>query len=130
MTKGLISIDLAPEVKDEALALRLEQENVRSSGEQPCLSYPVPCLNKHVHTAVKSIDVTNQTAKEKALLRLYITHKVLLKLGYIESRVMECLEALGPRLVGGDDKITNGWEDALDWMWLHCSDDELKAVTA
>jgi hypothetical protein len=68
------------------------------------------------HATAKPIDVNNQAAKEKALLRLYITNKVLLKLGYTESRILECLEALGPRLVSGDDKITGGWEDALDWV--------------
>jgi hypothetical protein len=70
-------------------------------------AFPVP--------SVKAID---QSQKEKSLLRLYIIHHVLAKLGYAEARILECLQSLGPRLVAGgiDDKINSGWEDALDWV--------------
>jgi hypothetical protein len=67
---------------------------------------------------VPSVKAIDQSQKEKSLLRLYIIHHVLAKLGYADARILECLQSLGSRLVAGgiDDKINSGWEDALDWV--------------
>ncbi|CED84539.1 ATP-dependent RNA helicase A [Phaffia rhodozyma] len=52
---------------------------------------------------------------EKILLRLAITHGVLTKIGFQPERIEECLKAL------------SNWDldEAFDWLYLHCSEDEL-----
>jgi ATP-dependent RNA helicase DHX29 len=52
--------------------------------------------------------------RDKTLLRLFIAYAVLLHLGFSKERVVQCL-------LGG---LEEGWEDALEWMWLHLSEDE------
>ncbi len=91
---------------------------MRSVWVLPCYqpltrSFPAPPA-----PPVRKPDDPTQPAKDKALLRLYITHGVLRKLGYSEQRVMTCLGALNGRLavVGSEDKVTQGWEEALEWV--------------
>ncbi|KIJ45644.1 hypothetical protein M422DRAFT_75059 [Sphaerobolus stellatus SS14] len=51
----------------------------------------------------------------KVLLRLGITYGVLRRLGFQEERVLECLKN-----IRGVDL-----EEAFDWLYLHCTEDEL-----
>ncbi|KAI0335964.1 P-loop containing nucleoside triphosphate hydrolase protein [Cubamyces sp. BRFM 1775] len=59
----------------------------------------------------KSID----EPEEKALVRLAITYGVLRRLGFTESRVEECLKS-----IPGVDL-----DEAVEWLHLHCSEEEL-----
>nr|XP_019011047.1 DEAH box polypeptide 36 [Kwoniella pini CBS 10737]OCF49828.1 DEAH box polypeptide 36 [Kwoniella pini CBS 10737] len=53
---------------------------------------------------------------EKSLLRFYITYHVLKKLGFRDERIEQCLiEGLGE---------TDTWEEAMEWMWTHLTEDE------
>ncbi|KAG7450382.1 uncharacterized protein BT62DRAFT_916822 [Guyanagaster necrorhizus] len=53
--------------------------------------------------------------EDKLVAKLAITYGVLRRLGFSEERVIECLEAIpGFEL-----------EEAYDWLYLHCSEDEL-----
>ncbi|KAK0465179.1 P-loop containing nucleoside triphosphate hydrolase protein [Desarmillaria tabescens] len=53
--------------------------------------------------------------EDKVVAKLAITYGVLRRLGFSEERVIECLEAIpGFEL-----------EQAYDWLYLHCSEDEL-----
>ncbi|KAF4623096.1 hypothetical protein D9613_001917 [Agrocybe pediades] len=64
-----------------------------------------------VHDENRSLDDT----EDKLIGRLGITYGVLRKLGFSEERVQECLRSV--------DGIA--MDEALDWMFLHCSDAEL-----
>ncbi|TFY83774.1 hypothetical protein EWM64_g246 [Hericium alpestre] len=57
-----------------------------------------------------------QEPEDKAIIRLGITYGVLRRLGFSEERVEQCLKA-----ISGVDL-----EEAWDWLYLHCSDDELQ----
>ncbi|KAI9057120.1 P-loop containing nucleoside triphosphate hydrolase protein [Trametes sanguinea] len=59
----------------------------------------------------KSVD----EPEEKALVKLAITYGVLRRLGFSESRVEECL-----RTIPGVDL-----DEAVEWLHLHCSEEEL-----
>lgn len=63
-------------------------------------------LNSAV-TAVSIANPTDPTVKEKHLLRMYIIYRVLTKLGYPESLVLECLKCMGEK---------DTWEDGLNWV--------------
>lgn len=53
---------------------------------------------------------------EKLILRLAITHGILLKIGFLPERIEECLRACA------------SWEleEALDWVSLNSTEDLLK----
>ncbi|KAK0208360.1 P-loop containing nucleoside triphosphate hydrolase protein [Desarmillaria ectypa] len=58
--------------------------------------------------------------EDKVVAKLAITYGVLRRLGFSEERVIECLEAIpGFEL-----------EEAYDWLYLHCSEDELAEKSA
>ncbi|KAI8995492.1 P-loop containing nucleoside triphosphate hydrolase protein [Trametes punicea] len=61
--------------------------------------------------SVKSVD----EPEDKALVRLAITYGVLRRLGFSEGRVEECLRA-----IPGVDL-----DEAVEWLHLHCSEEEL-----
>lgn len=53
--------------------------------------------------------------EDKVVAKIAITYGVLRRLGFSEEKVVECLEAIpGIEL-----------EEAYDWLYLHCSEDEL-----
>ncbi|KAK0506080.1 P-loop containing nucleoside triphosphate hydrolase protein [Armillaria luteobubalina] len=53
--------------------------------------------------------------EDKVVAKIAITYGVLRRLGFSEGKVLECLEAIpGIEL-----------EEAYDWLYLHCSEDEL-----
>ncbi|KAF9499777.1 P-loop containing nucleoside triphosphate hydrolase protein [Pleurotus eryngii] len=62
---------------------------------------------------------TLDVPRDKALTRLGITYGVLRRLGFSESRVEECL-----RSIAGI-----GLEEAYDWLYLHCSEQELSGTS-
>lgn len=91
-------------IRDEALAMALEEEGTASNEADP--SYRKPLVEGNA-----------ASDNDKALLRLFITYQVLKRLGFSEARVLECIDqGLGE----GD-----GWEEALDWVGLMVSRREL-----
>lgn len=59
---------------------------------------------------------SSTSEQDKTLLRLFITYSVLAQLGFSEARITQCIVS---GLREGE-----GWEEALEWMWLHLSEDE------
>nr|XP_019046467.1 DEAH box polypeptide 36 [Kwoniella bestiolae CBS 10118]OCF25397.1 DEAH box polypeptide 36 [Kwoniella bestiolae CBS 10118] len=53
---------------------------------------------------------------EKSLLRFYIIYHILKKLGFRDERIEQCL------LEGLSE--SDSWEEALEWMWTHLTEDE------
>ncbi|KAL7421927.1 hypothetical protein Q5752_003699 [Cryptotrichosporon argae] len=90
------------------------------------LSFPKLEINPRIRDAILALALEEETPAaglapatgadaDKALLRYYVAQGVLLHLRFGAERVSECLASLG----NGD-----AWEEALEWMWLHCSEDE------
>ncbi|TBU35097.1 P-loop containing nucleoside triphosphate hydrolase protein [Dichomitus squalens] len=86
----LSRLDLDPAIVSRILDLALEYENTEAS---------------------RSID----EPEEKVIVRLAITYGVLRRLGFSDTRVEECLRA-----IGGVDI-----DEAFEWLHLHCSEEEL-----
>lgn len=64
-------------------------------------------------------DLSDPPTRERHLLRLYVTYRVLTRHGFSPQRVIECLEALKKEgyEAGGKDplaKIT--WEEGMAWV--------------
>ncbi|KAJ9099884.1 hypothetical protein QFC21_003889 [Naganishia friedmannii] len=87
--KGYINLDIEPSLRDEILETDRARRRVKPIG----IATP-----------------TDPTLKEKHLLRMYIIYRVLTKLGYQESLVLECLKHMGEK---------DTWEDGLNWIYLH-----------
>ncbi|KAJ7631081.1 P-loop containing nucleoside triphosphate hydrolase protein [Roridomyces roridus] len=69
-------------------------------------------LESDIGEGKKSVD----EPEDKAISKLGITYGVLRRLGFSEERVEECLRAIrGVEL-----------DEAYDWLYLHCSEDELE----
>ncbi|KAK7463716.1 hypothetical protein VKT23_005652 [Stygiomarasmius scandens] len=56
--------------------------------------------------------------QEKALLKIAVTYGTLRRLGFLESRIEDCLKA-----IDGVDL-----EEAYDWLYLNCTNEELLGV--
>ncbi|ORX35792.1 P-loop containing nucleoside triphosphate hydrolase protein [Kockovaella imperatae] len=52
---------------------------------------------------------------DRELSTAYSSFRVLRYLGISESRAWECISKVSP---------LGNWEDCLDWVWLHCTEDE------
>ena len=94
----LLRLDLDPNFVDRILDLALEYENAE------CMSHGASSGSMKLTSLVasKSID----EPEEKVILRLAITYGVLRRLGFAESRVEECLRA-----IGGVDM-----DEAFEWV--------------
>ncbi|KAJ9118279.1 hypothetical protein QFC22_004190 [Naganishia vaughanmartiniae] len=110
--RGYINLDVEPSLRDEILETDRARRRVKRelpfwySGEEEGLT-----LNpKNVRAAVSIANSTDPIVKEKHLLRMYISYRVLTKLGYQESLVLECLKSMGEK---------DTWEDGLNWIYLH-----------
>ncbi|WVN88411.1 uncharacterized protein L203_103620 [Cryptococcus depauperatus CBS 7841] len=89
-------------LRDEALEMALGAEKAAS------LDSP--------HGPIKTFPSLSAAETEKGLLRFFITYQVLQRLGFGNERIHQCiLEGI---------KEGGGWEEAIEWMWLHVSEDE------
>ncbi|KAH9486800.1 putative helicase C15C4.05 [Psilocybe cubensis] len=68
-------------------------------------------LNSEISEGQKTVE----DSEEKTLSRLSISYGVLRRLGFTEERVDECL-----RSISGVEL-----DEAFDWLYLHCSEEEL-----
>lgn len=101
-------------IRERALELisqaeEAERQSQPSVGQPPLRSSSRTLTQDLIWTlfslAVASTLVSSES--EKVLLRLAITHGVLVKIGFTDERIEQCLNAL-----------TSGWEldDAMDWV--------------
>lgn len=98
---GYTPLDLEPTIRDQVLAFAAEDDAHRPVDESDqAQQQPRP--------------LAAPADRDKTLIRLFIAYSVLLHLGFSKERVVQCL-------LGG---LEDGWEDALEWMWLHLSEDE------
>ncbi|WVQ80786.1 hypothetical protein IAT38_002891 [Cryptococcus sp. DSM 104549] len=90
-------------LRDRVLELALEEE--RAALEDP--SRP----------PTRTIPATSSPSEtEKGYLRFFVAYHVLQALGFRQERIEQCmLEGL---------KEGGGWEEALEWMWMHLSEEE------
>ncbi|OXB39837.1 DEAH box polypeptide 36, partial [Cryptococcus neoformans] len=95
-------LDINQAIRDTALELALEEE--KAACQDPD------------HPPVVTFPSTTVSDSEKGLLRYFIAYHVLQNLGFRQERIEQCL------LQG--IKEGEGWEEALEWMWLHLSEDE------
>ncbi|WVQ72381.1 hypothetical protein IAR50_001933 [Cryptococcus sp. DSM 104548] len=95
-------VEINQSLRDQVLKTALEEEQ---SG-----------LTDPVNPQTKTYPATNPSETEKGLLRFYIAYHVLLKLGFRKERIEQCF------LQGLHEG--EGWEEALEWLWLHCTEDE------
>ncbi|KAK8864514.1 hypothetical protein IAR55_001764 [Kwoniella newhampshirensis] len=96
-------LEINQNIRERVLELALEEEQVelRDASQPPIRTIP---------SAASPSDM------EKTLLRLFITFHVLQRLEFREERIEQCiLEGL---------KDGDGWEEALEWMWAHLSENE------
>ncbi|OCF60762.1 DEAH box polypeptide 36 [Kwoniella mangroviensis CBS 10435] len=96
-------LELDEKVRDEVLELA-SAENGKIAED---LSTVVP---KTIPQSVLGTDT------EKSLLRFYIIYHILKKLGFRDERIEQCL------LEGLNEN--DSWEEALEWMWTHLTEDE------
>ncbi|KAF8323290.1 P-loop containing nucleoside triphosphate hydrolase protein [Clavulina sp. PMI_390] len=94
MSKTLPSLNLDPVLRTRILKLYLEEETEADSSGLPPIDDPL----------------------EKILVRVGITYGVLMRSGFTEDRVLECL------------KLSQSFEldEAFDWLCLHCDEEELE----
>ncbi|KIR55599.1 DEAH box polypeptide 36 [Cryptococcus gattii Ru294] len=95
-------LDINQAIRDTALELALEEEKV--------------ACQDHDQPPVVTFPSTSVSESEKGLLRYFIAYHVLQNLGFRQERIEQCL------LQG--IKEGEGWEEALEWLWLHLSEDE------
>ncbi|KZT74762.1 P-loop containing nucleoside triphosphate hydrolase protein [Daedalea quercina L-15889] len=72
-------------------------------------------LDPQLDYECREVEPTIDGPSEKALARMGVTYGVLRRLGFSEGRVEECL-----RSIKGVDL-----EEAVDWLHLHCTEEEL-----
>ncbi|ODN94181.1 DEAH box polypeptide 36 [Cryptococcus wingfieldii CBS 7118] len=95
-------VEINQSLRDQALETALEEEraNLTDSSDPPTVTHPA----------------ANAPETEKGLLRFFIAYHVLQRLGFRTARIEQCfLQGL---------KEGEGWEEALEWLWLHCTEDE------
>ncbi|KAJ8521412.1 hypothetical protein ONZ45_g1880 [Pleurotus djamor] len=104
--------------------LKLIEQEKRFTQTFPELSVD-PAFTNHVldlaieYNALESKPFLDES-QDKVLVKLGVTYGVLRRLGFSESRVQACLGSIGGV----------GLEEAYDWLYLHCSEDELNQVTS
>ncbi|KAI0034301.1 P-loop containing nucleoside triphosphate hydrolase protein [Vararia minispora EC-137] len=99
--------------KDIKRAVRGVQQERRHALTLPPLDLDATLVNQ-ILTLVSESKAQLST-EEKAVARIGLTYGVLRRLGFSEERVMECLGS-----IHGVDL-----DEAYDWLYLHCSDEEL-----
>ncbi|EAL23696.1 hypothetical protein CNBA3430 [Cryptococcus deneoformans B-3501A] len=95
-------LDINQAIRDTALELALEEEKAACQDTD--------------HPPVVTFPSTTVSDSDKGLLRYFVAYHVLQNLGFRQERIEQCL------LQG--IKEGEGWEEALEWMWLHLSEDE------
>lgn len=103
---GYTPLNLDHGLRDQILSLAIEDSPVSVDSVDDPAPFPTKTLNR----------ASTANEHDKTLLRLFITYNVLARLGFSEARITQCL------LTGLEDG--EGWEEALEWMWLHLSEDE------
>ncbi|RXK37048.1 hypothetical protein M231_05636 [Tremella mesenterica] len=94
------SLDFNTDIRQRILELALEEET--GGGEED---------------KTKTISAgSSQIESERILLRLFTTYRTLSALGFSDARI-------GQYLLEGMSE-GEGWEEALQWMWLHLSEEE------
>ncbi|KAF9044866.1 P-loop containing nucleoside triphosphate hydrolase protein [Hymenopellis radicata] len=91
----------------------------RYSKTLPSLDLHPVLVDRILNLAVENKILDNRravdTPADKFLPKLGITYGVLRRLGFSEDRVLQCLQEI----------TTADIDDACDWLYTHCSEDEL-----
>ncbi|KAG5654782.1 hypothetical protein H0H81_003790 [Sphagnurus paluster] len=105
------------------LATKAIEQDRRFSKTLPRLELDPALSDRVIGLVLESFGEGKKTLEEpedKAIARLGVTYGVLRRLGFSESRVEECLRA-----IQGVDL-----EDAYEWLYLHCPEEELEEKRA
>ncbi|ORY32822.1 P-loop containing nucleoside triphosphate hydrolase protein [Naematelia encephala] len=98
-------LEVNQNIRDRVLELALEEAGDDDGKEADALPEV-----RHITVPRATVD------SDRILLRMFVAYHVLSQLGFTDERIVRCLEhGLGDG---------QGWEEGLEWMWLHLSEDE------